>query len=446
MRITSRHALIETIAGLAVIIGLGWVLRPEDPLLCEVSPHPFWVVITLVALRYGSPAGGLCALACAGLYLAGLARTGPLLSESLQLDAWRLKEPLLFVIGGMFMAETVHSLRMRAEFLLQQRMQLSEQLAAGRDAARELEQAYRALEGRLAGETDTITGFFQQARAVAGQSSREIMHNLLQVLGQSLGMEGCWLWSREPGGHWRPFSPDQPASPINVPIAGLALREERVVNARELELEAPDADAGIIAGCLLRPDRTVRAVVAVKSMPFARFTQRNFLFFEMLLDWASERIQHQELLGRLRGYDVFDRHLGLTSELFFRTSAAKVCQQVRRQGQDSCLLFLRFPQQLGIVIRQRVYIVTAAIMRHAIRASDIAAYFREPDAFVIFLPGTNRDQAAIVREKILAHFRDFDIHPFADGRRLEPAFMVKSVGEGCDLDSVFVEYGMMKAE
>ena len=61
-----KSAVVEVLIGMAVALGLAYMLRPGDPLLID-SPYPWlWLLATIFALRYGALLGvlaGLCIIA-----------------------------------------------------------------------------------------------------------------------------------------------------------------------------------------------------------------------------------------------------------------------------------------------------------------------------------------------------------------------------------------------
>ena len=88
-----RRAMTEGVLGMGAVVLAGVLLRPEDPLLLTVHPHPLWAIILLVAVRYGNPAGFLCAALSCALHVGGSMWQGMLLTEA---RAWGPEVDLVF--------------------------------------------------------------------------------------------------------------------------------------------------------------------------------------------------------------------------------------------------------------------------------------------------------------------------------------------------------------
>lgn len=400
MRVSWIKALYEAALMLGVLTACGVLLNEQDPLWLNTNPHPFWIVIVLVAMRYGNPAGFWTSMACAGLHLFAIASREPGLVESLHLDPAQLAPPVLYVIVGSFIGERIGGEQRRNEYFREQLDKTRESLEQSEGLRTRLEDTYRNLESRLAGETDTITQFFQNARQIESGGQDEIRNNLLNALEDCLGVEEADLWIRESNGSWT--SHRRPGTPLPE-LGRIAARESRTVTARDFfgEQTRPP-EAGLLAGPLSWKNQGVDGVVVVTRMPFARFTRRAAMLFEILLDWGSRVLERQGLLDAVSRRDVFDHDLNLTSEVFFRTSATKIHLQARRQGEPCTLLAIVIHGTLPPALHRQLLVVFSVILLRKLRGSDIAAYLRHQNAFLVFLPSASREESVTVQEKLEA--------------------------------------------
>ena len=66
----SLIAVLEIVGFLAVALVIDWWFFDADR-FATVRPHPFWIIVVLVAVQYGSSAGLVAALAAAAALLVG---------------------------------------------------------------------------------------------------------------------------------------------------------------------------------------------------------------------------------------------------------------------------------------------------------------------------------------------------------------------------------------
>ena len=111
-------ALIEAALLLTVLLAVSYFYLPGDSGLFSLKPHPFWIIIILISVRFGLLESLLCALFTAFVYssLKIFTWDGDFYYSSLRLWA-DFKEPLLFILVAVVISGYRENLIKRIENL-----------------------------------------------------------------------------------------------------------------------------------------------------------------------------------------------------------------------------------------------------------------------------------------------------------------------------------------
>ncbi len=415
-----RALEFSALAGAA--LAAGNFLFPSDPFLLSANPHPLWLATLLPALRYGSPTGPLAGLGCALIHGLGLHLAGESLREAMHLGSWRAFAPFTYILVGFLVGEAITRRIKIGEFLSRQTLKARERLGAVEGKYAKLESAYRQLEGRLAGQTDTVSVLYASARQLDSDDREEIFNGLLAILASQLEAESAAVWTVGPDGvlrlvAWRGTEP-----PRNPPALALqAVRHETIQTASDFYQSAAtgeSAGACLLAGPLRGAREGVTAVATVAAMRFVGFVPARIKLFELLLDWTSRSLADAERLVEARRRLMDDEALDLASENYLRGQADTQFSLSRRQQTPLALLFCRPAADTPLMVLARLVLVLARIFKHLVRKSDTVAYFKQERGFVLLLPGVTSAGAQVVRQKLERAVGEFEFRPHGDDRPL----------------------------
>ncbi len=441
MRPRTRQGLIELLVIAGVIIGLGHAIRPDDSFLLEIHPHPLWLPVLLIAVRYGQPLGTIAGLVCAGLHLLGLSLRGLAVEEAFHLDPFALLVPALYVVVGTVIAEWTGSRPYREQYFRQRIQELHERLKASEARRGEMEMAYRQVEGRVAGQTNTFISLYESAARLDSLQSEEIYAGLLSILRQYLSVEEAGVWVVDARGELRRVAPEGRGDAALPPIGRAVLRTASVVTLRDMASRtgAP-APGGLMAGPLRAGDQKVEAIVVIESMSFVGFTRTAEKLFQLLLDWTSRSLATARQLEEAQRRDVQEARLDLRSETYLRSRAEEEIALAVRRGSDLALLTCRMPSAIAEETQARLQIVLARVFRRLTRVSDVVAYFDEAAAFVLLLPDVDAERVKVVRSKLAEAVLSFGFALDADGTPLVLAW-----GEAARLEEKTLEPFLRRA-
>ena len=161
-RRNATSACVEAAAGVLLVtaIGLAW---PGHWGLLDIQPHPLWLVVLAIGVRYGLPAGYVAGGLSAASYLA-LTLSAPS-ADATPRSAHMLLQPLLLLAGAVVIGEIAESRQRR----------LAEAERAGAETSAALDEAltrYRAtlevkseLEKRIVGQPASVMRLYARLPA-----------------------------------------------------------------------------------------------------------------------------------------------------------------------------------------------------------------------------------------------------------------------------------------
>ncbi|TPG57709.1 hypothetical protein EAH89_09760 [Roseomonas nepalensis] len=300
-------AILETLAFLGGALILAALLPAEDRFL-GIKPHPFWIIVLLVATQYGTGAALFAAAAATAALLVG---NMPEQELNEDLYAWLLRVtmlPIQWLVVGLVLGQVRDSHRL-------ERDGLREELSTAREQAQAITKAYERLlrikddlEVRVAGQLDTLRSTYDAFRSIDGKHTADILvgvatlvravirpdqFSLFSVNGTGLEVVATEGWTVEEGRATR-FDPSSP------------LFESVVVRREILCLANPDHEAllggeGVLAGPIVSQDEgAVVGMLKIEGIAFTELHPSAIGNFRVVCDRIGVALDHARRLERLR--------------------------------------------------------------------------------------------------------------------------------------------------
>lgn len=292
------------IVGVAeVLIGFGLLVGffPASDLL-GLNPSPFFILVIYGALTAGVLVGVLTGVMASVLYLALLASLTPfpvtLLWKFIIADPTHYLTPATLLIAGYLFGE----LRMTWERRigrLQEQAEISHQEAEGaRHRLRQAETALLELQGRVLGQTATMSRLYAIARALNVLSVEKILLEVMGVLEDLLQVEQASIYRVEDTGRWARLAvrKGEAVWPNSLEIEGnevffRAIQEDNVISFPE----GVEGDVPVYLVPVLRQSRTY-ALIVIRRLPLEKVTADTKQMLKIIAEWAGDS------LGRATAY------------------------------------------------------------------------------------------------------------------------------------------------
>jgi hypothetical protein len=290
----------ETLLGIGTILALGAVLPGQGWGLLNVTPHPLWIVVLAIAVRYGAISG----------YLAGA-----LSALSYGLLLWMrpevrfqivaphdLIQPFLMFVAGAGLGELVDARERRMADLEAHCREADCALETLWQQYKTLEATKVAFERQIIFQSNSIVTLAALGKRLQSLRVSDIHSATVDLISAILDADACSLYVYHKGQLlWEAGKPeDRPdhlwAVDPNHPLISQAIGEKRVVTIRDrliqLGSQCLDDEMILMAGPLTLPSGQFYGVLLIESMPFTAFNPSAIDRLAVILDWASMALEN----------------------------------------------------------------------------------------------------------------------------------------------------------
>lgn len=380
-----------------------------------VAPHPFWLIVLLIACQYGTAEGLLAALVCSGVML--------LVHFPERAIADDLYAHLLSVVGRPLAwasaAVVFGELRMRQ---LRERDQLRQSLTVSEERARTIAAAYERLddireqlEVRVAGQLRSVLSMYQAAKAVETMEPARVLLGAIDNVRAVMSPHKCSIFvlsgdelqaGIQTG--WGAKDKLKRRFRSDTALFRAVVGESRVLCAADPDDEKVLAGEGVLAGPLVHPDTgEVRGMLKIEDMGFLGLNLSTVELFRAVCDWVGAFYANAQRYRRGQLERAVDSDTQLYAASFYPRIADFMRDLSSRAGFAVTLLHLTLDDPYRFDRAQRT-VVAAALGRAVLaglRDTDMA--FERGDtgwSFSVMLPLADPAQAAVAGQRLEQRF------------------------------------------
>ncbi|MBU1230088.1 MAG: GAF domain-containing protein [Proteobacteria bacterium] len=405
--------LVEALLGFALLTAVNVIWFRANLGFANVSPHPYWIVVLLLASRYGFLAGlgaGLVSAALA-IGLSVIGRQGTTIYE-----IWKmlLGEPILFIAVGCVLGEISQTVRTRYENLLDEHEELKDTFDKLRERYDALVKAKQEVDTRILSQEQTLTTMHETAQALRSLSEGELYPAALDMVAKFLGAEASSIYLFEQGrltlkaGHGALEGRQRPKALLpDSGLMGRAFTGAHVASANVL-LEMyeqgvlPDTDT-LISAPLLTGSRKVLGVLNIEKLPFLKFNSQTIRMAEVFSGWCADALENALLYTDTKSRTITDDITGAYTLHYMSSRLTEECARARRYKTDLAVIVLDI---LGYVAyseaeQRRILLSLSGALKQLLRNIDLLFSGDQPGRYVILMPNTPLVGAKVVGRKIV---------------------------------------------
>ena len=427
-------SLIEIGIYLGVALALDYFVFAGDRFR-DISPHPFWGIVLLMAVQYGTSEALIAAGAASIALLAGNIPQQTVLQDTYQYLFRLAKDPLLWITSAIVFGE----LRMRH---IHQRLSLERDLAAATERMTQYQSGYDRLlelktnlEARIAGQFRTAINIYRAARTLDRTEPSEVLMGVMEIMNAVMGPKKFSLYllsedaleiSMEQG--WKAGDAYSRSFHSTSHLFKEVVGQQRVLCAANAQDEAILGAEGVLAGPLV-DDETgdIVGMLKIEELHFLDLHLSNVQTFKAICEW----IAHSYLSARdsqvAEAEALINSKTRIMTHTYFERQRDFLIKLGQRVGFDISMIVMRIenPAELGEARADTIPVMITGICQGILRTTDLLFEQRAGSyEYCVMLPNTTVENAFKVVEKLKGRLAEEARQTLPDARF---SLMVQSV-------------------
>lgn len=403
-------AIIETILMLTLFVIVDAIFFDGNR-FWDVNPHPFWLVVILIAAQHGT-AEGIFAAAMATLFL--LVGNMPAQPEGVDHYDWLYEvaiNPILWFVVGWGVGELrQRHIRERNRILKElEDSQQREELIS--DSYKFVKNRKESLEVQVSGQLTSSIEAYRAAKAVETLDPKSVMQGVERLVASVLGPQKFSLFifhdnklSATILHGWHPndgYAQEIDSySPLYQAVVG---EQETLVIANEEHEQKLDGQ-GIMAGPIVDPEtKRVVGMLKIEQMDFISLSLNTVETFRAMSDWIGTALINARNYQTVKSESIVNPERGMLTYNYFKRQSDYLAKLAKRVGFDLSMLVIKLSDPKSMSDADRITIARqiGESVKTVLRSVDLAfEYQTEGEEYSILLPATTQAGASVVRDKI----------------------------------------------
>ncbi|GEM_PF-2805794 len=430
-----KTIVIETITGLILLGTINYLGWNNNPGFYGINPHPYFIVILLMASRYGSFAGFFSAVLSASM----LAMMMYISKKTIADDIFFTNTSIIFFIAGWVVGE------IRQMYIRKMNDTLCE-LNREKTRAEKLEEentlikkVNKEMERRILDDVSTFANLYETSKQLQSFDLESIYRSILNLLTQYLEAEECSIYLYGEETLFLKDSISNTKKPIkkiainfNEGIIAKSVRDKKVYSVRDV-LETNKgyllhSDEPLMSAPLLKTNGEIIGAITIEKMPFFNITGSSVKIFALLADWVSADIESAMYFQEVKKKNILDEVLNIYTYDYFIHRLEQEFYRAKRylMPLSVVLLYIKGLDEMPIAKGINMLKFVAGALNNALRLLDIVTRYKDEIHFGIILTSTNEEQAKLAINRIMAVFKNLGIDTINDGKPLELVYSIGS--------------------
>ena len=402
-------ALIEMVLFLGLILVVdAWFF--EGNRFWGVKPHPFWMVILIMTVFYGTAEGILAAFAASAALLVHNLPPQQFDQDPFSYVLYVSLTPMLWlatatIVGGF------HDIRVgtveRVRTLYQEAKDREKHITS---AYTKVEALARNLEKQLVGELSGQTGVYMAAQEINEGSVEEIQAAILEVFHNAMGADKLSLYllngeelEQVANKGWLEKETYQKHFDTHSPLFNAVVGQGRSLSLNVPTDEAILAGEGVLAAPLMHSQtHEIVGMIKVENVPFANLSATTVTLFQTLAQWVGTVVVNQLVMERSLQNQISEAHTGVYSSNLLQRDKALLSGLAKRMHFQLATIEVSIKGRgIDDATRQEIAHDLYNAVQSVLRRTDSLFLADDKNAkFSLMLPGADLEGAQVVVDKI----------------------------------------------
>lgn len=404
-------AIIEMILGLGLLILVDQFLGAGNG-FTSVQPHPFWIVIVLIAAQYGVNEGVGATVLASLAYL--LFAEWPMRdSEQGMFDYYYvlLLNPILWLVGSLVIGAI-------AERHLRKIVHLNKSIEDSHQREDTISESYSFVKSRkenleiqLTGQLTSSIKAYKAAKAIETLNPKDVLRGIEDLVSAILAPQKFSVYSLEAGRltanvlhGWTQNDGFLQEIDSSNALYQMVVGQQSVVCIANADHEIVLHHQGLLAGPIMDPERrTVIGMLKIEQLDFAHMGLQTIEIFKALCDWVGASMMNAEYYQTVKEGSVINPEHNLMTVNYFKRQSDYLSSLAKRVGFDLTLIVVRVADAEKLQDADRLMVARqlSVAVQKALRTVDLAfEYQGTGEEYSILLPATSQQGANVVRDKI----------------------------------------------
>ncbi|MEG3639155.1 hypothetical protein [Magnetococcus sp. PR-3] len=382
-----------------------------------LAPHPFWIIILLTCVQYGTGAGLIAATLGTIALLAGNMPPHPFEQDIFSYLFEVGIRPLMWLTTAVILGE-MSQRHIHARRELDRKLQEAESRAADiSHSFRTIEQQKQNLEVRLAGQMRTVISTYEAARAIEKLEPAMVLFGVADMIRSMIAPAKFSLFTlsgdRMQAGIQQGWGAEDHYARLFNTHDQLF---QEIVGRKQILCIANAEDEKILAGegVLAGPIRDgqggrIWGMLKIESLGFMELNLTTLENFRVVCEWIGMVYHNARQFQDARSNSLFNDDKTLFSDAFFGWQSDFLARLAKRIGIDACIITVQLsnPGQLSDEVVKEFPEMLNKMTEQALRTTDLPfEQQKRTDEVAILLPGTPMDHTGRVVEKIEQFFEE----------------------------------------
>lgn len=428
--IKTKSDIIEILLGYAILIAINLFWFRDNIGFVGVKYHPFWIVILLVAARYGFRGGLMAGLSAAVILLALIKTTNPIITAKTLITYEYLETPLLFIVVGTFLGELrqnqkrkYRDVKTKYETLKKNNTNLIENFKALNDAKKELDT-------RIIGQEQTVSTLYDAAQDLKSLKEADIYPAVLGILTQFVGAEKCSIYMLSndklklaDNSGWEENHNHPTEINLNEGMMGQAFSTKSTTSVNYM-LKVENISEFInlnmvVSSPITNNSEQVMGVLNIEKLPFIKFNPQAIRMTSLIADWCGSAIENARTYKETKDKNISDDVTGAYTFSYLNERLTEEFQRAFRYKLILGILFIEIEDFTYITddFKHDVLSVLGFVLKNNTRRTDFLFNYSKPGQFVFVLPHTNNQGIKVLSNKILKEIYEFKFKPYTEEER-----------------------------
>jgi polysaccharide biosynthesis protein PelD len=417
-----------------------------------VSPHPFWIIVLLISIQYGTNEGVVTALIATLILLSGNIPTQSVMQDRFEYIIYLIKNPLLWFAAAIFIGELrVRQIKERDD--LRYSLSLAEEREATiAESYESLKKIKESMELHIAGEMQTALKAYQVFKKLESLSKEEILLGAKDLMSVLINPKKYSVYALTTRGFELITSEgwEKKDSFAEIFLSTTLLYREIASRQRVLcviNLEDRDflENEGVLAAPIFDPEGgEVFGMIKVELIPFLQLKVTTIETLKLIGEWIGKAYSNRLAFERAKEASLLNPQTLLFSPTFFDYQRDFITALGKRLNFDVTLVKIILLNADELTIRDKLHAgrllnrVVKMALRSVDRFNQPFEYQKMGGEFAVLLPGTTKESAQVVVERMkerLAEYPEamslfrFEYHILALYEHKEPTFKTSSPEE-----------------